>query len=104
MIGRARKYAAISENLSDQQRAVADQATAVGIEKNKEKLMGSHWMKAMQQDVDMFGDEAFKIGWPRLGLNTLIIRRPRAQRVIAAVLVQIANLKRRDLGAAKTDL
>jgi hypothetical protein len=65
MIGRARKYAAISENLSDQQRAVADKATTDGIMKNKEHLAESHWMKAMQQDINMFGDEAFTVGWPR---------------------------------------
>jgi hypothetical protein len=65
IIGRARKYGTISENLSDQQRAVADKATTDGIVKNKEKLLGSHWMKAMQQDVDLFGDDAFKVGWPR---------------------------------------
>jgi hypothetical protein len=65
IIGRARRYGAIMENLSEQQRAVADKTTADGIVKNKEKLLGSHWMKAMQRDVDMFGNEAFEVGWPR---------------------------------------
>lgn len=65
LIERARKYGAVMENLSDRQRAVADKTTAAGIMNNKEKLLGSHWMNAMQRDVDLFGDEAFKAGWPR---------------------------------------
>jgi hypothetical protein len=63
LIGRAHTYGAIMENLSNRQRAVADKATTAGIINNKEQLLGSHWMKAMQRDVEMFGDEAFKVGF-----------------------------------------
>lgn len=65
LVRKAREYGAVMEKLSDHQRAVADKSTEAGIVKNKEKLVGSHWMRAMQRDVDQFGDEAFKIGWPR---------------------------------------
>jgi hypothetical protein len=50
-------------NLSDRQRVVADKATTDGILKNKEKLLASHWRKAMDRDVKLFGDQAFEVGW-----------------------------------------
>ena len=65
LIERARKYGAVMEKLSDQQRAVADKTTSAGIEKSRDKVLGSHWLKALQRDVDLFGDEAFTVGWPR---------------------------------------
>jgi len=65
LIERARKYGATMESLSDRQRAAVEKATANGIAKNKEKLLGSHWMKAVQRDIELFGDEAFKVGWSR---------------------------------------
>jgi hypothetical protein len=65
LVERARKYGAIMEKLSDRQREVADKTTTAGIEKNRDKLVSSHWMRAMQRDVDLFGDEAFTVGWPR---------------------------------------
>jgi hypothetical protein len=52
------------ENLSVEQRGVADKATEAALAKNMDKLAGSHWMKAMQRDFDQFGEEAFKVGWP----------------------------------------
>jgi hypothetical protein len=61
---RARKSGSIMENLSERQRAVADKTTASGIAANKDGILDSHWMKAMQQDAKLFGDEAFEVGWP----------------------------------------
>ena len=48
----------------DRQRLIADRATTEGIEKNSDRLSGSHWMRAMQRDVDRFGDSAFDAGFP----------------------------------------
>lgn len=67
LVGRARRFGATMENLSPEQRAVADKATEVALAKNMDKLVGSHWMKAMQRDFDQFGDDAFKVGWPGRG-------------------------------------
>jgi len=61
---RARKYGSINEQLSDRQRAIADAATVRALERDKDRLSNSHWLKAMQQDVDLFGDRAFEEGWP----------------------------------------
>jgi hypothetical protein len=63
VIERARKYSAIMDNLSDKQRAAADKATTEAIMKNKERLSNSQWLKAMRRDVEMFGDDAFTIGF-----------------------------------------
>lgn len=65
LVQRARNYGAIMENLSARQRAIADKATDAALAKNKGKLAGSHWMKAMQRDYDQFGEDAFKAGWPK---------------------------------------
>jgi hypothetical protein len=70
LVQRARKYGAIMENLSARQRVIADKATEAALAKNKDKLGGSHWMKAMQRDYDQFGEDAFKAGWPRGGSDT----------------------------------
>jgi hypothetical protein len=67
LVGRARKYGATMEYLSDEQRAIADKATEAALAKNMDKLADSHWMKAMQRDFDQFGDDAFKVGWPGSG-------------------------------------
>jgi hypothetical protein len=61
LVRRARKAAAVMGGLSAEQRAVADRANEAVA---KDKLVDSHWMKAMQRDFEQFGDEAFKEGWP----------------------------------------
>jgi len=43
----------------------ANQSTARAIEKDNERLANSHWLKAMQRDVELFGDRAFQEGWPK---------------------------------------
>lgn len=65
LIERAVKYGDIHNQLSERQRAIADQATTKGIERNKDKLAGSHWLKGMQRDLDQFGDDALDIGFPK---------------------------------------
>jgi len=64
LVGRANKYGAILDKLSDRQREVADKATDAAIAKNVEKLSDSHWMKAMRLDYDQFGKEALTAGFP----------------------------------------
>lgn len=64
LTSRARKQEALFENLSNRQRAIADKATDAGILKNKKVLPTSHWMKAIQRDIDLFGDAAFKPDQP----------------------------------------
>lgn len=62
---KAQRYGAISEEMSDRQQSIANQSSARAIEKDKERLENSHWLKAMQQDVELFGDRAFQVGWPK---------------------------------------
>jgi hypothetical protein len=64
LMGRARKHGGITEHMSGRQRVVADKTTSTIIERDRERILGSHWMKAMRRDAEMFGDEAFKVGWP----------------------------------------
>jgi hypothetical protein len=64
LVRRARKYGAIMEDLSNEQRAVADKTANAALVKNMDKLADSHWMRAMQRDFDQFGGAAFKVGWP----------------------------------------
>lgn len=62
---KAQRYAAITEEMSEWQQSIANQSTANAIETDKERLENSHWLKAMQQDVELFGDRAFNEGWPK---------------------------------------
>jgi hypothetical protein len=62
---RARNYGSIHDGLSDRQRANTEIATARSLERDKDSLSKSHWLKTLQQDVDLFGERAFKEGWPR---------------------------------------
>ena len=65
LVRRAVRYGDLMSQLSERQRTIADKATTEGIERNKEKLVSSSWMKAMQRDVDQFGDDAFDAGFPK---------------------------------------
>jgi hypothetical protein len=65
LIRRAVKYGDISNHLSDRQRAIADEATTKGIERNREKLVDSHWMKGMLRDLGQFGEDALDEGFPK---------------------------------------
>lgn len=58
LVRRAKREAAVTESMSDRQRAIADSATAAGIVKNRELLRDSSWTRAALRDVEMFGDEA----------------------------------------------
>ena len=64
LLGRARRYGAVMSGLSERQRGKADKATTEGILKNKDKLRQSHWMRAMQRDLSLFGASALGIGFP----------------------------------------
>jgi hypothetical protein len=69
LLGRARKYGEIHDALSDRQRQVANMATTEGLMNKKDKVLASHWLKAMRRDIDMFGDRALDIGFPDKGVE-----------------------------------
>lgn len=62
---KAQQYGAIPEQMSEQQQAIASQSTERAIEKDKERLANSHWLKAMQQDAYLSGSRAFQEGWTK---------------------------------------
>lgn len=65
LVGRAERYGSLSNRLSERQRAIANQATAKGIETNKDMLANSHWLRGMLRDFDQFGDDALNDGFPK---------------------------------------
>jgi hypothetical protein len=65
LIRRAVRYGDILNQLSERQRAIADEATTKGIERNRERLADSHWLKGMQRDLDQFGEDALGVGFPK---------------------------------------
>ena len=64
LIGRARRYGGIMDQLSERQLTIADKATTEALQKNKDNLSDLHWTKAVHRDVDMFGEGALGIGFP----------------------------------------
>lgn len=61
---RAQKFGDIPGSMSERQRTIADGTTATILERDRDRIQGSHWMKAMRRDIEMFGDEALNVGWP----------------------------------------
>jgi hypothetical protein len=67
LVGRAHRCGGIMDQLSDRQLAIADKATTAALQKNKDKLSDLHWTKAVQRDVDLFGEGALGVGLPSKG-------------------------------------
>jgi hypothetical protein len=64
LIGRARRYGAIHDQMSPKQRDLANKTTADGFSKNQERVVNSHWLRAMRRDVEQFGEQAFGEDFP----------------------------------------